>query len=263
MAKIDLNLQFLLNEYEILDRYKKSHELGFKFVELQHPYSLDLNLLSSLISDLDMAQVLINIDLNNDETGKMNLAIDPKGIDKFKSSVDNSLRYCTELSVKVINCTPGPAIDDLERSVQYQTLTENLSYAAPLFEECGTRLLIEPINTFDQPGFFISNSKDGAKVVADVSHRNFGLQYDVYHMQLMEGNIMNNIKKYIDIIGHFQIADVPGRLEPGKGEIGYSNIFKFIDDLGYEGFIGAEYKPENTTEEGLEWIKKYDGLEIA
>jgi len=82
-------------------------------------------------------------------------------------------------------------------------------------------------------------------------------------MQLMEGNIMNNIKKYIDIIGHFQIADVPGRLEPGKGEIGYSNIFKFIDDLGYEGFIGAEYKPENTTEEGLAWIKKYDGLEIA
>jgi hydroxypyruvate isomerase len=167
------------------------------------------------------------------------------------------------LGVKVINCTPGPAINGLERSVQYQTLIENLSYAAPLFEECGTRLLIEPINTFDQPGFFISNSKDGAKVVSDVSHRNFGLQYDVYHMQLMEGNIMNNIKKNIDIIGHFQIADVPGRLEPGKGEIGYSNIFKFIDDLGYEGFIGAEYKPENTTEEGLVWIKQYDGLEIA
>ena len=171
--------------------------------------------------------------------------------------------YCAELGVKVINCTPGPSIDDLERSVQYQTLIENLSYAAPLFKESGTKLLIEPINTFDQPGFFISNSTDGAKVVSDVSDDNFGLQYDVYHMQLMEGNIMNNIKKHIDIIGHFQIADVPGRLEPGKGEIGYSNIFNFIDDLGYEGFIGAEYKPEKTTEEGLEWIKQYAGLEIA
>lgn len=262
MAKIDLNLQFLFNEYGILDRYKKSHELGFRFVELQNPYSLNLKLLSSLIDDLDLVQVLINIDVNDDETGTMNLAINPNGVEKFKKNVDNSLNYCQELKVKVINCTPGPSIPNLDRSVQYETLIKNLSYAAPLFEQCGTKLLIEPINTFDQPGFFISNSKDGSRVVSDVSHNNFGLQYDVYHMQLMEGNIMNNIKANIDIIGHFQIADVPGRLEPGKGEIGYSNIFKFIDELGYEGFIGAEYKPENKTEEGLEWIKQYNGLEI-
>ena len=126
MAKIDLNLQFLFNEYETLDRYKKSHELGFRFVELQHPYSIDLNILSPLLKDLGMTQVLINLDVNDDETGKMNLAINPEGVDKFKSNVEKSLRYCAELSVKVINCTPGPAIDGLEESVQYQTLIENL-----------------------------------------------------------------------------------------------------------------------------------------
>ena len=263
MSKIDLNLQFLFNEYDVIDRYKKAAELGFKFVELQNPYNIDLDELKPLINDLGLKQVLVNVDVLDDSTGETNIALNPSKKDVFKSRIDNSIKYCDELDVNVINCIPGPKIQDLESSIQYDTFVENLIYAAPLFESCNTKLLMEPINIYDQPGFFINNSTDGAKVVRDVDHNNFGLQYDVYHMQLMEGNLMNNIKKYISIIGHFQIADVIGRNEPGTGEINYHTIFKHIDDLGYDGFIGAEYKPLKSTEEGLEWIKEYEDIQIS
>ena len=124
-------------------------------------------------------------------------------------------------------------------------------------------MLMEPINIYDQPGFFINNSTDGAKVVKDVNLCFIGTTLIHNHMQLMEGNLMNNIEKYISIIGHFQIADVVGRNEPGTGEINYHTIFKHIDNLGYDGFIGAEYKPLTTTEEGLSWVKEYENIQIS
>ena len=263
MSKIDLNLQFLFNEYELIDRYKKAAELGYKFVELQNPYGIDLNELKLLINDLGLKQVLINVDVLDESTGIMNLALNPNKKDEFKRRIENSVKYCDQLNVNAINCIPGPKLNDVEDSIQYDTFIENLLYSSPLFESCGTKLLMEPINVYDQPGFFINNSTDGAKVVEDVNHNNFGLQYDVYHMQLMEGNLMNNIEKHISIIGHFQIADVVGRNEPGTGEINYHTIFKHIDSLGYEGFIGAEYKPLKTTEEGLSWIKEYENIQVS
>ena len=263
MPKLNLNLQFLFTEYEVKERYKKAAELGFKFVELQNPYGIDVNELQALLDDLGLEQILINIDVSDKELKSMNLALNPLKRDKFKERVEKSVKYAETLSVRVVNCTPGPALDDFEYTEQYETLVENLRYASPLFEASNTKLLMEPINTFDQPGFFINKSKDGAKLVEDVGHNNMGLQYDIYHMQLMEGNLINNIKQYIDIIGHFQIADVPGRFEPGKGEIGYSNLFNFIDDIGYDGFIGAEYNPETDTESGLSWINNYNGLIIG
>ena len=262
MPKIDLNLQFLFSEYEIKDRYKKAAELGFKYVELQNPYSINVVELKGLIDDLGLKQVLVNIDVSDNVLKSSNLAINPSKQDIFKRRVDQSVKYCEALSINAINCTPGPKIDGINKEDQYSTLVSNLSYASPIFEQCGTKLLMEPINTFDQPGFLINKSGAGAKLIEDVNHKNMGLQYDVYHMQLMEGNLIRNIENYLNIIGHIQIADVPGRNEPGTGEIGYENIFKFLDDNGYKGFVGAEYNPKNNTESGLSWIKNYKHLKI-
>ena len=203
----------------------------------------NLNELKILISDLGLKQVLINVDVLDESSGIMNLALNPDKKDEFKRRIENSVKYCDQLNVNAINCIPGPKLIDVEDSIQYDTFIENLLYSSPLFESCDTKLLMEPINVYDQPGFFINNSTDGAKVV--------------------EGNLMNNIEKHISIIGHFQIADVVGRNEPGTGEINYHTIFKHIDNLGYEGFIGAEYKPLKTTEEGLGWIEEYENIQIS
>ena len=149
MAKIDLNLQFLFNEYNLIDRYKKAAELGYKFVELQNPYGIDLNELKVLISDLGLNQVLINVDVMDNTSGIMNLALNPDKKDEYKLRIENSVKYCDELDVNAINCIPGPKLIDVEDSIQYDTFIENLIYASPLFESCGTKLLMEPINIYD------------------------------------------------------------------------------------------------------------------
>ena len=157
MSKIDLNLQFLFNEYELIDRYKKAAELGYKFVELQNPYGIDLIELKLLINDLGLKQVLINVDVLDESTGIMNLALNSNKKDEFKRRIENSVKYCDQLNVNAINCIPGPKLIDVEDSIQYDTFIENLIYASPLFESCDTKLLMEPINVYDQPGFFINN----------------------------------------------------------------------------------------------------------
>jgi hydroxypyruvate isomerase len=176
-------------------------------------------------------------------------------VDEFKAGVSKAIEYAKVLGVKQLNCLAGKAPADVDRKVLHATFVNNLKYAATELKKNGLNLLIEPINTYDIPGFFLSGTAQGIAILDEVAADNAFLQYDIYHAQRMEGELANSMQKYFKRIGHIQLADNPGRNEPGTGEINYSFLFQMIDRLGYTGWIGCEYKPASTTEAGLGWMK--------
>jgi hydroxypyruvate isomerase len=171
--------------------------------------------------------------------------------------VERALEYAKALGVPRVNCLVGLTPKDVPAEKARDTLAANLKYAATALGREGIRFLVEPINTRDMPGFYLSRTADALALLEEVDHPNLFLQYDVYHMQVMEGDLTETIRRNLAKIGHIQIADNPGRHEPGTGEINYANLFRFIDEAGYDGFIGCEYRPLGTTEEGLGWAKPY------
>ena len=175
----------------------------------------------------------------------------------FQDGVGLALEYAKALGCGKVNCLAGIPPEGAEPSDLRETLVSNLRFAAARLGEAGIRLLVEPINTRDIPGFYLNYSQQALSIIEEVGSDNLWLQYDVYHMQIMEGDLIPTMRKNLDIIGHIQIADTPGRHEPGTGEINYPNVFSAIDDMGYEGWIGCEYIPLTTTEEGLGWADKY------
>jgi hydroxypyruvate isomerase len=257
MPKFEANIQFMYNEYEVLDRYDAAARAGFTGVELQAPYGVSIPDIMERLQKNNLTQVLINLPGTDPDSGKQNLAINPHRQDLFRERIDMGLEYAKGLGVLVVNSGVGPAIDGVSEEDMWGAYIENIKYAAPLFAEIGTKLAIEPINTRDQPGFFINTSAGGAMAVMEVEHENFGLQYDVYHMQIMEGDLAPHLEAHLDIISHIQIADTPGRHEPGTGEINYPFIFDHLDRIGYTGWVGAEYNPIGHTEDGLDWVKPY------
>ncbi len=257
MPKFNANIQFMFNEYDVLDRYDAAARAGFTAVELQSPYGIPIDQIVERLERNSLAQVLINLPGDDPGTGVKNVAINPARKDFFKECVDQGLEYAKGLGVLVVNSGVGPAIDGVSHEEHWATYVENIQYAAPLFAEIGTKVLIEPINTRDQPGFLIHNTEQGVAAIRDVGDDNFGLQYDVYHMQIMEGDLAPTIEANLDAIGHIQIADTPGRHEPGTGEINYPFLFDHLDRIGYRGWVGAEYHPAGKTEDGLGWVKPY------
>ncbi|MDN5843594.1 MAG: TIM barrel protein, partial [Alcaligenaceae bacterium] len=155
----------------------------------------------------------------------------------------------------VVNCLAGKVPEGVERTHAHQTFVENLRYAAPRLQDAGIRLVIEPINTFDIPGFFLSRTDQALDIIHEVGSDNLRVQYDIYHAQRMEGELANTLSAHLDQIGHIQLADNPGRHEPGTGEINYPWLLRHIDSLGYPGWIGCEYKPAGKTQDGLGWIQ--------
>jgi hydroxypyruvate isomerase len=156
-----------------------------------------------------------------------------------------------------VNCLAGIAPGGRDSDALLRTFIENLRFAAQELEKAGIVLLTEPINTRDIPGFYLNRSDQALAIIAEVGSANLKLQYDVYHMQIMEGDLAPTIERNLAGIGHMQIADTPGRHEPGTGEINYGFLFGHIDACGYDGWIGCEYKPRSTTEAGLGWLAPY------
>ena len=175
------------------------------------------------------------------------------------SNVGRAIEYARALGCRQLNCLAGIAPAGVEADKVHATLVANLRFAAARLEEAGIRLLVEPINTFDIPGFYLNRTAQAIALIEEVGSPNLWLQHDLYHMQRMEGELANTIAKHLPKIAHMQIADTPGRHEPGSGEINYAWLFRFIDQLGYEGWIGCEYKPAAGTREGLGWIRALAG----
>jgi hydroxypyruvate isomerase len=256
VPKFAANLTMLFNEVPFLDRFDRAAHAGFKAVEFLFPYPYPADEIKRRLDATGLQLVLHNLPAGNWDAGERGVACLPDRIDEFRSGVTHAIEYAQALGVPKLNCLVGKAPAGLAAPVVHATLVENLAYAAAQLKRSGLKLLIEPINTFDIPGFYLSRTSQAVDILREVGADNFYVQYDLYHAQRMEGELAATAQKYIKNIGHVQLADNPGRHEPGTGEINYPFLFAHLDRIGYDGWIGCEYKPATTTEEGLSWRQR-------
>ncbi|WP_297363429.1 hydroxypyruvate isomerase [Thauera sp.] len=259
MPKFNANLTMLFNEVPFLDRFQAAAEAGFKGVEFLFPYAFDKDEIAGRLDRHGLVQVLHNLPAGDWDGGERGIACHPDRVGEFQDGVERAIEYATALGCKQVNCLAGITPAGVDADTVHATFVANLRFAAAKLEDAGIRLLIEPINTFDIPGFHLNRTAQAIALIAEVGSPNLWLQHDIYHMQRMEGELANTIAKHLPKIAHLQIADTPGRHEPGSGEINYAWLFRFIDQLGYDGWIGCEYKPAAGTREGLGWIKALAG----
>jgi hydroxypyruvate isomerase len=256
MPKFCANLSMLFGEHDFLERFSAATMAGFSAVEYVGPYAFPKEQVAEALHVNNMKQVLFNLPAGNWDGGERGIGCLPDRVGEFQDGVGKAIDYAKALGCTMINCLAGILPGHVSRRTGYTTLVSNLSFAATALKKENILLIVEPINSYDIPGFFLNRSKEGIEVIDDVGSDNLKLQYDIYHMQRMEGELGATLTKLMPRIGHIQIADNPGRNEPGTGEINYPYLFKLIDSLGYGGWIGCEYKPKGRTVEGLGWIKE-------
>ncbi len=247
----------MFNEYDLLARYDAAAKAGFKGVELQFPYQQPLDAIQERLYKNNLTQVIINILVKDPDTGLDNIILRPDRKDLFKERLAQAVEYAKGLGCIGVNTGIGERQPDVTEESMWETLIENQRLAAQELEKVSVKVLLEAINTRDKPGFFLHNTRHINELIERIQHPNVGILYDIYHMQVMEGNLAENIKNNLDRIWHMQLADNPGRHEPGTGEINYEFILPYIDKIGYSGWIGCEYTPLHKTEEGLGWARKY------
>ena len=253
MPKLAANLTMLWNERDFVDRFDAASKAGFRGVEYLFPYAYPKDLLAERLARNDLVQVLHNLPAGDWGKGERGIACDPRRVGEFQEGVGLAIDYAKALGCRQVNCLAGIAPAGVDDETVRATFVANLRFAAEKLGAAGIRLLIEPINTFDIPGFWLSHTRQALDVIRDTGSSNVYLQYDIYHMQRMEGELASTIKANLSRIAHLQLADNPGRNEPGTGEINYRFLFGFVDSIGYDGWIGCEYKPRGSTDEGLGW----------
>ncbi|MCF3947728.1 2-oxo-tetronate isomerase [Acidiphilium iwatense] len=256
MPRFAANLTMLFNEVPFLDRFAAAAASGFKAVEFLFPYEYDKAVLKDTIAANDLSVVLHNLPAGNWAGGERGIASDPGRVAEFRDGVTRAIDYATALGCPRVNCLAGIVRPENAPQAR-ETLVENLRFAVPRLKNAGIELLLEPVNTRDIPGFFVNRTRQALDIIDEVASDNLKLQFDIYHAQVMEGDLARTIEAEFDRIGHLQLADNPGRHEPGTGEINYAYLFRRIDELGYEGWIGCEYKPRAATEAGLGWLAPY------
>lgn len=257
MPNLAANLTMMFNEVEFLQRFDAAADAGFKGVEALFPYGYDKNQLSDILNNRNLEFVLHNLPPGDWDAGERGIACIPDRVGEFQDGVEAAIEYATILNCKQLNCLSGIAPKSANKDIVTETFISNLKFAADALQNKGIRLLIEPINTMDIPGIFLNNTSQALEIMEIVGSNNLWLQYDIYHMQIMEGDITRSIEKHFEVIKHMQLADNPGRHEPGTGEINYPFVFNAIDQMGYDGWIGCEYKPKNDTIQGLGWTLNY------
>lgn len=258
MPRFAANLSMLFTEAPFLERFALAKTAGFKAVEFLFPYPFDVQEIKSALDNHALKLVLHNLPAGDWEAGERGIACLPDRIAEFRAGVAKAIEYATVLGVPQLNCLAGKVPAGVDPAILHDIFVENLQYAASELKKANLKLLIEPINTFDIPGFYLSKTEQGIAILDAVGADNVFLQYDIYHAQRMEGELGNTIQKYLSRIAHIQLADNPGRNEPGTGEINYEYLFGLLDRLGYKGYIGCEYKPLKTTEAGLGWMGQYE-----
>jgi hydroxypyruvate isomerase len=258
MPKFCANLTFLFNEHGFTDRFAAAAKAGFKAVEYMSPYEYGKDQLAEQLNKHRLVQVLHNLPAGDWAKGERGIACHPDRVGEFQDGVGKAIEYAQALGCKQLNCLAG-ICPEAPADRQRAAFVSNLKFAALKLNEAGIKLLIEPINTRDIPGFYLSHSHQALEIIAEVGSENLFLQYDIYHMQVMEGDLARTIEANLALIPHMQLADNPGRNEPGTGEINYPFLFEYIDRIGYQGWIGCEYKPKTNTEQGLGWLRPYLG----
>ena len=259
MPRFDANLTMLFGEVDFPERFRAARDAGFRAVEYMFPYEWDIGMQADRLAEHGLSIQLHNLPPGDWAAGERGIACLPDRVGEFQDSVGRAIEVATALGCPRVNCLAGVAPEGADPEILEETLVENLRFAAPKFEEAGILLMAEAINTRDVPGFFLNTSAQALGLFDRVGHPNLKLQYDVYHMQIMEGDLAPTIEANLGRIGHFQIADTPGRHEPGSGEINYAFLFRFLDRIGWDGWVGCEYHPAGDTAEGLVWRETLAG----
>ena len=260
MPRFAANLSMLFTEVPFLDRFERAARAGFEAVEFLFPYAHTVQEIKERVDAHGLQIVLHNLPAGDWDAGERGIACDPARIVEFRAGVAQAIIYAQALGVPQLNCLAGKAPAGGDAAVLRSTRVENLRFAATELRAAGLRLLIEPINPFDIPGFYLTRTDQALDILDEVDASNAFVQYDIYHAQRTEGEIAATLQKHLARIGHVQLADNPGRNEPGTGEINYRFLFEHLDRIGYQGWIGCEYKPATTTAAGLGWMKAHNAI---
>jgi hydroxypyruvate isomerase len=253
MPKFAANLSLMFNELSFLDRFAAARAARFDAVEFLFPYACEPEQIANRLRRYKLDLVLHNLPPGDWAAGDRGMACDPRRAGEFQDSVALALDYAEELGVKQLHCLAGKRPPNVAPERVHATYVANIRFAAAQLAERGIRLLIEPINDRDMPGYFLTGTKQAVDIIAETGADNVFLQYDIYHMQRMEGDLAHTIRTHLPLIRHIQFADVPGRHEPGTGEINFPFLFNLLDELGYDGWLGCEYAPLAATLDGLSW----------
>jgi hydroxypyruvate isomerase len=251
------NVSILFKEVPFLERFGRAREAGFGAVEFWWPSGEDLGEVEGAVRDAGLTVALFNFDAGDMPGGDRGLVSDPERQEQFRENVPVALELAGRLGCQRLNALVGLELPGLSREEQFGLARENVRYAADRARESGVEVLVEAVNTFENGPYLLYTTEGAAEFVESVGRQNVKLQYDVYHMQRMEGNIVATLREHIGEIGHVQVADSPGRGEPGTGEINYPYVLGELEALGYDGYVGLEYNPTTqTTEESLAWLPK-------
>lgn len=256
MPRFSANLSMLFTEHDFLDRFAAAADAGFAGVEYISPYEYAPQTIAALNARHGLTQALFNLPLGDWQKGERGIAIYPGRVAEFREGVEQAALYAAELGCERVNCICGLMPEDGDRQKLEATLVDNLAFAAERLGRDGVSLLIEPINTRDIPDFFLTGTTQALDLIQRVGAPNLMLQYDIYHMHIMEGGVAEAMERLLPRIGHIQFADDPGRHEPGTGTIHFPPLFSHIDTIGYRGWVGAEYLPTGATRDSLGWMAR-------
>jgi hydroxypyruvate isomerase len=254
--RFDANLTFLFKDAPFVDRFARAAGAGFEAVEFMWPHGEDLAAVERAVAAAGLEVALFNFDAGDIAAGDRGLLSDPERQDVFRDNVPVALELAGRLGCRRCNALVGVQLPGLERAGQLELARANVAWAAERAAPHGVDILIEAVNTFENGPYLLHTTAQAAAFADSVGAPNVRLQYDAYHMQRMEGNLCATLSEHIDRIGHVQVADSPGRGEPGTGEIAYGHVLGHLERLGYEGWVGLEYNPTTaTTEESLGWLE--------
>jgi len=253
MPRFAANLSMMFTEHDFPDRFHAAADAGFDAVEFLFPYDYPAKDVARWCQAAGVEQVLFNLPPGDWAAGDRGTAALPERRDEFRRSVQTALDYADVIGTPRLHMMAGIA-DPADPSHQ-ASYRDSLAYAADAAAEKGVCMLIEPINGRDMPGYFLNDFARAVELIESLGHANLKLQFDIYHRQILHGDVLTGLKALLPLIGHIQIASVPGRNEPGTGELDDSRIFQALDDLGYEGFVGCEYRPKAAPLAGLGWLK--------
>lgn len=254
MPRFAANLSLLFAERPFLERFAAARACGFAAVEMQFPYAFERAQLAEVVLTSGVEVVLHNLPAGDWAAGERGIACHPQRLAEFQDGVGLAIEYAQALGCPRLNCLAGIAPPGVTAEQARRALLENLRFAAAATRRAGIELVLEPINTRDVPGFFIATPCAGLELIAEVGSDNLRLQYDLYHAQIMAGDLAHTLQAHLPQIGHIQLADVPGRHEPGTGELNFDFLLRHLDAIGYAGWVGCEYLPSGRSEDSFGWL---------
>jgi len=254
MPRFAANLGYLFTERPLLERIDAAAAAGFKAIELQFPYDVPAAAVKAAIQKNKLT--ILGLNTPPGREGEFGLAAVPGREKDWQALFNRAFDYASEIGASAIHCLAGKVASE-QRPAADRAFIENLAVAADRAAARNMTLLIEPINGRDRPNYFLNHVEHAANVIAKVGKPNIRMQFDFYHVQIVGGDLIHRLEKFLPVIGHLQCAAVPSRHEPDEGEVNYPAVFQAVDNIGYRGWIGAEYRPRGRTEDGLGWARQY------